>query len=392
ERLDRSPVDFRGGKRASAAPANDEISQVLSNIKAGNISHLKFDMGSSSNISDSLNKFDVMNKSINENDGSFIKVPLEKFSRNEQGSPVAKCCGFKTSLDHYGMDDDGSGISNEHTSMEDVVNTGVVHENSQDGIACNKGGRGFVFGKNKVSNGILNSPVGPFFKVNFSNIPSSNPFVKKSGIYKDGAWNSDEINAFGSSIPSNQFSADVDRFTEKLKQGTEEITLKMEYVLNSVSKLENGNQRISFSAEEVYKGGQSCALQLYGYFIGTSMDYRVVRGNLMRMWRVYDIEEITKTNFGIYYFKFKSEEGMKKVLERGPWLIQNVPIVLNVWEPGICGIGKIISGVGKPLLMDNMTRERCIKKAGKMDFVRVLLEVSAEDELPNILEIEYPLL
>nr|GFC04229.1 hypothetical protein [Tanacetum cinerariifolium] len=56
----------------------------------------------------------------------------------------------------------GSGISNEHTSMEDVVNTGVVHENSHDGIACNKGGRGFVFGKNDVSNGILNSPVGPF--------------------------------------------------------------------------------------------------------------------------------------------------------------------------------------------------------------------------------------
>nr|GFC79979.1 hypothetical protein [Tanacetum cinerariifolium] len=33
------------------------------------------------------------------------------------------------------------GISSEHTSMDDVVNTGVVHENSQDGIACNKGGR-----------------------------------------------------------------------------------------------------------------------------------------------------------------------------------------------------------------------------------------------------------
>nr|GEW77816.1 hypothetical protein [Tanacetum cinerariifolium] len=96
----------------------------------------------------------------------------------------------------------------------------------------------------------------------------------------------------------------------------------------------------------------------------------VVRGNLMRMWRVYDIEEITKTNSGIYYFKFKSEKGMKKVLESGPWLIQNVSIVLNVWEPGIW--------------------ERCLKKAGKMDFTRVLVEVSAEDELPNILEIEYP--
>ncbi|GKF11608.1 hypothetical protein Tco_0049534, partial [Tanacetum coccineum] len=29
-------------------------------------------------------------------------------------------------------------------------------------------------------------------------------------------------------------------------------------------------------------------------------------------------------------------------------------------------------------------------KAGKMDFARVLVEVSAEDDLPNVLEIEYP--
>nr|GEW78997.1 hypothetical protein [Tanacetum cinerariifolium] len=37
-----------------------------------------------------------------------------------------------------------------------------------------------------------------------------------------------------------------------------------------------------------------------------------------------------------------------------------------------------------------MTRERCLKKASKMDFARVLVEVSAEDDLPNVLEIEYP--
>nr|GEZ38817.1 hypothetical protein CTI12_AA318980 [Tanacetum cinerariifolium] len=109
----------------------------------------------------------------------------------------------------------------------------------------------------------------------------------------------------------------------------------MEYVPSSISKLENGNKRISFSAEEVFKGGQACSLQLYGYFVGTFMDYRVVRGNLMKLWRVYDIEEITKTNASIFYFQFKSEEGMKKVLESGPWMIQNVPLVLNIWEPGI---------------------------------------------------------
>ncbi|GJV33900.1 RNA-directed DNA polymerase, eukaryota, reverse transcriptase zinc-binding domain protein [Tanacetum coccineum] len=146
------------------------------------------------------------------------------------------------------------------------------------------------------------------------------------------------------------------------------------------------------------------------------MDYRVVRGNLMRMWRVYDIEDITKTNSGVFYFKFKSEDGMKKVLESGPWMVQNVPLVLNVWEPGIwlektepsiipiwvcvynipmelCngnGIGKIMSGVGKPLLMDNMTKDRCLKKSGKLDFARVLVEVSADVDLPCSLEIAYP--
>ncbi|GKF10817.1 RNA-directed DNA polymerase, eukaryota, reverse transcriptase zinc-binding domain protein [Tanacetum coccineum] len=97
-------------------------------------------------------------------------------------------------------------------------------------------------------------------------------------------------------------------------------------------------------------------------------------------------------------------------------MINNVPLVLNVWEPGIwlekvepstipiwvclygisfelCngnGISKIMSGVGKPMLMDKLTRERCLKKAGKLDFARVLVEVSASDELPNVLEIEYP--
>ncbi|PWA72355.1 hypothetical protein CTI12_AA271370 [Artemisia annua] len=49
-----------------------------------------------------------------------------------------------------------------------------------------------------------------------------------------------------------------------------------------------------------------------------------------------------------------------------------------------------MSGVGKPMVMDKMTKERCLKKAGKLDFARVLVEVSANEELPSVLEIEYP--
>ncbi|GJS82596.1 hypothetical protein Tco_0749137 [Tanacetum coccineum] len=388
DRAEGSPHDDRGGKHVVFTPMNDEINRVLSNVRSVDVTDLS-------------------------NDGSFIKSHLDNNpGLDRQSSPVAKSCGLQTSFDHTGMGDvgnnmcgptsskggiasvktgnvndrdmAGSGTSNEHTSMEDVVNTGGVCSSSQDGIANYKDGSGFEFGRNVNSNGILNNPIGPLFSVQFGKNTPSNPFTKKSVVPNGGAWNKSRNNAFGS-------------------------------CMSSVNKLENGNRRICFSAEEVYKGGQACSLQLYGYFVGTSMNYRVDMGNLMRMWRVYDIKDITKTNFGIFYFKFKSEECMKKVLESGPWMVQNVPLVLDIWEPGIwldktepssipiwvyvynipmklcngSGIGKIMSGVGKPLLMDKMTRERCLKKSCKMDFARVLVEVSAEDDLPNIIEIEY---
>nr|GEY39276.1 hypothetical protein CTI12_AA318980 [Tanacetum cinerariifolium] len=226
------------------------------------------------------------------------------------------------------------------------------------------------------------------------------------GIVKDMPWTI--LGDFNVCLDPSEKSCGSSKFTFAMadfRDSMEEIEVDD---IAMTGKLENGNRRISFSAEEVFKGGQACSLQLYGYFVGTSMDYRVVRSNLMKMWRVYDIEEITKTNAGIFYFKFKSEEGMKKVLESGPWMIQNEPgIWLTKTEPSsipiwVCmyniplelcngnGIGKIMSDVGKPLLMDKMTRERCLKKASKIDFARVLVEVSAEDDLPNVIEIEYP--
>ncbi|GJT86927.1 hypothetical protein Tco_1068644 [Tanacetum coccineum] len=274
----------------------------------------------------------------------------------------------------------------------------------------------FEFGKVDSSKGILKKPIGPLLNVQLgSNFP--NPFVKSSGGNNSNEnWNSKEGNGFGAKTMSNQYSTIADSFAEKLKQGAEEMALKMEYLPNDVSKLDNGSRRIHFSAEEVLKGAAECSLQLYGYFVGTSMDYRVVRGNLMKMCRKFGIVDITKTNSGIFYFKFSNEEGMKNVLDSGPWMIQNILLVLNIWEPGIwldkaepasipiwvcvynipmelCNgnsIGKIMSGIGKPLLMDKMTKERCLKKAGKLDFARVLVKVSAVDDLPSVLVIAYP--
>ncbi|PWA78917.1 hypothetical protein CTI12_AA210590 [Artemisia annua] len=78
-------------------------------------------------------------------------------------------------------------------------------------------------------------------------------------------------------------------------------------------------------------------------------------------------------------------EKLKKRSEELALKMENTPGFVSVQENG-----KIMSGVGRHMLMDKMTKERCLKKAGKLDFARVLVEVSAEEDLPSVLEISYP--
>ncbi|GKC44979.1 RNA-directed DNA polymerase, eukaryota, reverse transcriptase zinc-binding domain protein [Tanacetum coccineum] len=274
KRVDSPIMDHREGKRVISVPIDDEINNVFWNLKSGAINkNLKFAIGSNSMTSNDL-KSDVSYDITNGNDGSFIKLYLAKnLLDSTQKGPAAESSSLEPGLVHTSMDvggntsceqtssrDDitfaetgivegrtGSGPSIEHTSMKVVVSTGVGLSSGLDGIACYKDGGNFEF------------------------------------------WGNDKESS----------------------RNLEEMALKMKYALNAVSKEENGNKRIQLSTEEVYKGGQMCSLQLYGYFVGTFMDYMMVR-------------------------------------------------------------------------------ERCLKKAGRLDFARVLVEVSVNEDLPSVLEITYP--
>ncbi|GJT88378.1 hypothetical protein Tco_1070095 [Tanacetum coccineum] len=231
-------------------------------------------------------------------------------------------------------------------TMADVEHDRVesIKKANEDGMEVVNDGSDFVFGDVQRNKGILNRHVIGLTKVQFG--PSL--FYKANSVWSSSK---SEVNAL-----SVNGSISIESFAENMKKGIED--------------------------------------------------------------RVYGIADITKTSEGLFYFKFKNKEGMKAVLESGPWMINNVPLVLNVWEPGIwlekvepsiipiwvcvygiplelCngnGIGKIMSGIGKPMLMDKLTKERCLKKSGKLDFARVLVEVSADEELPQFLEIKYPVI
>ncbi|KAJ0453828.1 hypothetical protein HanIR_Chr15g0733491 [Helianthus annuus] len=134
------------------------------------------------------------------------------------------------------------------------------------------------------------------------------------------------------------------------------------------------------------------------------------------LWRSCDLDEISESAAGYYYFKFKSEHGLNEVLENGPWKVNNIPIFINKREPRIRlgkielssiplwvtiqniplelwtrnGLSKIMSGTGHPLLMDKITKDGCLNQSRKIDFARVLVEVSAASNMPTEIEVEYP--
>ncbi|KAJ0512242.1 hypothetical protein HanHA300_Chr10g0343991 [Helianthus annuus] len=203
-------------------------------------------------------------------------------------------------------------------------------------------------------------------------------------------------------------------FTEQIRNNDAALDLKLEYIPPVITA--EGKCRVFITKEDLSLSAKEFPLYLYGQFLGTSMDFTKVNLSLKRLWKAYDISEISKSSSGYYFFKFTSEAGLTAVLENGPWLVNNVPIILNKWEPGLClqrvepksipiwvtvhdvpmelwtkrGMSIVFSGVGKPLLMDKVTQARVVNKTGKLGYARMLVDAQAEFKLPNQVEVEFP--
>ncbi|KAJ0549012.1 putative transcription factor interactor and regulator CCHC(Zn) family [Helianthus annuus] len=203
-------------------------------------------------------------------------------------------------------------------------------------------------------------------------------------------------------------------FAEQIKNNQAESKVNLEYIPPIITP--EGKCRVVLTKDDLLLSAKAFPLYLYGYFLGTSMDFHKVNLCLKRLWKAYDISEISKSTAGFYYFKFSSENGLNSVLENGPWLVNNVPILLNRWEPGLCleriepstipiwvtvhnvpmelwtgrGMSKVFSDVGQPLLLDRVTQARVVNNSGKLGYARMLVNAKAELNLPNEVEVEYP--
>ncbi|GJV22645.1 zinc knuckle CX2CX4HX4C containing protein [Tanacetum coccineum] len=102
--------------------------------------------------------------------------------------------------------------------------------------------------------------------------------------------------------------------------------------------LENLSEGANFSIPRkvVETVSTQFANTLYGYFIGKCMAFLIVEYYVQNNWGKYGLTRIMMNFKGFFIFQFKTFKGLEDVLENGPWMIRNSPIILKKWTMNTC--------------------------------------------------------
>jgi hypothetical protein len=151
---------------------------------------------------------------------------------------------------------------------------------------------------------------------------------------------------------------------------------------------------------------------MIGFFPGFKMPYHAVNAIASRVWRQCGLENVMTTGNGFMIFRFKTEEDMHAVLEKGPWMFGGKNIILQQWHPrynfdkskistlpvwirlhGLPfplwskqGLSLAASMVGRPLSCDELTYN-----CTRLEYARLCVEIDASLPFVHSFEIDCPL-
>jgi hypothetical protein len=157
---------------------------------------------------------------------------------------------------------------------------------------------------------------------------------------------------------------------------------------------------------------------LYGFFLGQRLAFPVVDYYVRNAWAKYGLQKVMMNAKGFFFFKFTSKKGVDDVLDNGPWLIRNVPIILKPWNLNTNllkedlthipvwvkfhdvplamfsddGLSLLATLIGTPKRLDAFTSQMCKESWGRSSFARCMIEVKSDEVLRDSITIEIPLL
>jgi hypothetical protein len=151
---------------------------------------------------------------------------------------------------------------------------------------------------------------------------------------------------------------------------------------------------------------------MVGFFPGFKMPFHAVNTIASRVWRPYGLENVMTTTNGFMLFRFKTEEELHAVLEKGPWMFGGKNIILQQWHPRFKfdkskistlpvwirlhglpfplwskqGLSLAASMVGRPLSCDELTYS-----CTRLEYARLCVELDAALPFIHSFDIDCPL-
>ncbi|KAJ6407132.1 hypothetical protein OIU84_010607 [Salix udensis] len=171
--------------------------------------------------------------------------------------------------------------------------------------------------------------------------------------------------------------------------------------------------RLQIPAEMLQHNRDHWAKTMIGFFTGCRLPYHAVSLIAKKAWTRYGLEQVLTMDDGFFIFRFKTEEAITEVIEKGPWMFGGKNIILQKWTPAfqfhrskisklsvwirlkglplpLCtkqGLSMAASMVGKSLSCDEMTIN-----CWRLDYVRLCVELDAGLPFIHHFEMECPLL
>nr|GEU72209.1 hypothetical protein [Tanacetum cinerariifolium] len=95
-------------------------------------------------------------------------------------------------------------------------------------------------------------------------------------------------------------------------------------------------------------------------------------------WAQFGLQNLMKNDDGVFLFKFKSKDGLEKVLER-------------VVAYSADSLSLISTQVGKPIMLDAFTSSMCEDAWGRISYARALVEINVDSDLKHEVSMAIPL-
>ncbi|GJR42007.1 retrotransposon protein, putative, ty1-copia subclass [Tanacetum coccineum] len=245
-------------------------------------------------------------------------------------------------------------------------------------------------------------------------------YLFKYGVYteSDDTMNEDTPGVVASTVKEGVTPSVVDMMVEKEKiSSLEDITVPESFLTLTTpvtTTADNAPGKSSYANITGKPSGKKVNVHTLftpggnGIVVGKKVAYPVVANYVRNTWGKYGlVRSMFNSSTRLFSFQFSSMDGLDAMLENGPWLIRNNPLILKKWHldenllkedvstvpvwvklHGVPvtafsedGLSVIPTKLGTPLMLDSYTSDMCMQSWGGSSYARVMIELRADVEL-----------